>query len=117
METNKIYVGLKAHVAAVDKATGATLWKTKLKSGLTAGVPFVTLLVDDGKVYAHTYGELTCLDGATGQVLWRNELEGLGYDIASLATEGKMSPSMAVYAAQKQTQARGSGGAAAAATS
>jgi outer membrane protein assembly factor BamB len=114
MASNIIYVGLKAHVAAVDKTTGATLWKTKLKGGLTSGSPFVTLLVEEGKVYAHTYGELACLDGATGQVLWRNELSGLGYDIASIATDGKSSPSLSAFAAQKQAQSRGGAAAASA---
>lgn len=107
MASNTVYVGLKGHVAAVDKATGATLWKTKLKGGLVAGEPFVTLLVDDGKVYAHTYGELACLDGMTGQVLWRNELTGLGYDVASLAVEGKSSPASSAVATLRNVQTRG----------
>jgi outer membrane protein assembly factor BamB len=108
MASNIIYVGLKAHVAAVDKTTGATSWKTKLKGGLTSGAPFVTLLVEDGKVYAHTYGELACLNAETGEVLWRNELSGLGYDIASLAVDGKSSPPLSVLAAQRQAQSRNS---------
>ena len=108
MASNIIYTGLKAHVVAVDKTTGTTLWKTKLKGGLTSGMPFVTLIVEDGKVYAHTYGELTCLDAATGQVLWRNELSGLGYDIASLAVDGKSSPALSAFAAQRQAQSRSS---------
>ena len=108
MASNIIYVGLKAHVAAVDKTTGATLWKTKLKGGLTSGTAFVTLLVEDGKVYAHTYGELACLDAETGGVLWRNELSGLGYDIASLAVDGKSSPPLSMLAAQRQAQSRNS---------
>jgi outer membrane protein assembly factor BamB len=106
MASNIIYVGLKAHVVAVEKTTGAILWKTKLKGGLTSGTSFVTLLVEDGKIYAHTCGELVGLDAETGAVLWRNELSGLGYDIASLATDGKSSPPLSVLAAQQQAQSR-----------
>ena len=83
-----VYVGLKAHVAAIDPADGRTVWKTKLKGVSVSGERFVTLLVDDGRVYAHSYGELFCLDAATGHILWKNELDGLSYDIASLAVEG-----------------------------
>lgn len=87
MKTKAIYVGLKGHVAAISQNDGATLWKTKLKGGLTTGESFVTLLVDEPRVYAHTFGELFCLDATTGSILWKNELGGLGYGIASLAVD------------------------------
>ena len=89
---------------AIDKSTGATLWQTKLKGGLTSGTPFVSLLVQDGQVYAHTYGELFCLDRETGAILWRNGLNGLGYDIATLASEGVSSASMEAIAALRKKQ-------------
>ncbi len=100
-----LYVGVKAHVVAVDKATGGTLWQTKLKSGLTSGDRFVSLLVQDGRVYAHTYGELFCLDQQTGAILWKNGLEGMGYDIATLAVDGASNLSVAALVAVKKKQA------------
>lgn len=86
MATNLIYVGVKAHVAALDQATGTIVWKTQLKSGMTGGARFVSLLVDGARVYAHTHGALFCLDARNGNVLWSNDLAGLSYDIATLAT-------------------------------
>jgi outer membrane protein assembly factor BamB len=104
MSSNILYVGVKGHVVAIDKATGGTLWKTKLKGGLTSGERFVSLLVQEGRVFAHTYGEVFCLDQATGAVLWNNRLEGLGYEIATLASEGAPSPSLAAMVAQRKSR-------------
>jgi outer membrane protein assembly factor BamB len=86
MSSNLVYLGLKAHVAAFDKNDGRKLWQTKLKGRSVSGDQFVSLLVEEGHIYAHTLGELFCLDADTGRILWQNELDGLGYDIASLAT-------------------------------
>ena len=108
MTSNIIYVGVKARVAAIDKATGQTLWQTKLKVFLAAsGDSFVTLLVQHGFVYAHSYGQLYCLDAATGEILWQNELEGFGYGIASMAVEGLPSSILPAVAAQQMKQAAG----------
>lgn len=102
MSSDILYVGVKAHVVAVDKTTGATLWQTKLKGGAANGDRFVSLLVQDGRVFAHTYGELFCLDRETGAILWKNELAGLSYDIATLASEGVGNSSVSTTAALKK---------------
>jgi outer membrane protein assembly factor BamB len=109
MSSNLLYVGLRGQVVAIDKDTGATRWQTKLKGGLTSGERFVSLLVADGRVYAHTYGELFCLDQETGSMLWRNGLDGLGYDIATLATEGIPSSSLAALASLRKRQSADAG--------
>ena len=89
---NYVFVGTSGQVAAIDKSTGQTLWKTRIKSGfITPGTSFVTLLVDGNKVYAHTSGQLFCLDAASGQILWTNDLPQMGYQLASLATSGAAS--------------------------
>ena len=108
MNPNTLYVGLKSHVAAVDKRDGRTLWKTQLKGGLTSGESFVTVLVENGRVYAHTCGELFCLDARTGAILWNNGLPGLGYGIASLATESASAPTAPGAAQAKASQASSS---------
>lgn len=105
MTTDIIYVGVKAHVAAISKIDGSILWQTKLKSGATSGDRFVTLLVEDGHVYAHTYGELYCLDADTGEVRWKNELDGLSYDIVSLATEVSSSSSIPARVVRRRKEA------------
>ena len=103
MSSNIIYIGSKAQVAAINKQDGTTLWQTKLKGGV--GQSFVSLLVEAGRVYAHTHGELFCLDGETGTVLWQNDLKGLGYDIASLASEHISSSSLPELVARRKKQA------------
>lgn len=91
--SNYVFVGTSSQVAAIDKSTGQMLWKSRIKSGFTAGSSFVTLLLDGNKVYAHTSGELYCLDAASGQILWTNDLPQMGYQLASLATnEAASSP-------------------------
>lgn len=100
--SNYVYVGVKGQVAAIDKATGQTLWNTKVKGGFSGG-QFVTLLVDQDKIYAHTSGELYCLDVASGRILWMNHLPGMGYEIAALATtQCSTSPAAAAIQIQKQ---------------
>lgn len=113
MPSNIIYVGVKGHVAAIDKNDGRTLWQTKLKGAAMNGHRFVTLLVQERRVYAHTYGELFCLDAETGRVLWQNPLDGLSYDVASIATEGASSSMLPAteYQRQKQAAAAAAGGA------
>jgi len=84
---NYIFVGTSGQVAAIEKATGQILWKTKVKGGfITGSTYFVTLLVEGNKVYAYTDGELFCLDAASGQILWSNDLPQMGFQLASLAT-------------------------------
>lgn len=109
--SNYIFVGTSGQVAAIDRATGQTLWKNKVKSGF--GGSFVTLLAEGNKVYAHTGGELFCLDAASGQILWKNDLPQMGFQLASIATvAGASSP----VAAEIQRQMQASAASTAAAT-
>jgi outer membrane protein assembly factor BamB len=107
MKSNIVYVGVKAHVVAIDQNDGRILWQTKLKKGVS-GHRFVTLLLQDRRVYAHSYGELFCLDAETGRVLWSNPLEGLGYDLASLATGGAVTSPLLAAEYHRQMQAAAS---------
>ena len=105
MTSHIIYIGVKAHVAAIDKTDGRTLWQTKLKGAAVSGERFVSLLVEEGRVYAHSYGELFCLDSETGKILWSNPLDGLGYDIATIATEGASNTSLAAAEYRRRREA------------
>jgi outer membrane protein assembly factor BamB len=103
MKSSFLYAGLKAHVVAIDQATGATVWQTKLAGGVAvSGERFVNLLAKEGRVFAHTYGEIFCLDAQTGSILWKNKLDGLGYDLAALAVEGATSPSASAMLMKKK---------------
>lgn len=97
MNTSEIlYIGAKAHVAAINRRDGTLLWRTKLTGGLkVSGSGFVTLLVQEGRVYAYTYGALYCLDAADGQTLFTCAIPGLGRGIAMLASVGDSAPPIA----------------------
>lgn len=100
-----VFVGVKWHVLAIHKHTGAEVWRSKLKGGLGSGSAFVTLLVKEHHVYAHTGGELFCIDALSGRIVWHNELSGMGYGLASIATEGmSASPTMAQQEADDEAQ-------------
>jgi len=71
-----LYIGIKGHVVAVDRATGSEIWRTPL-----AGSSYVTVYCDRGGLYAGSRGSLFCLDRTTGSILWRNNLSGLGYNL------------------------------------
>ena len=71
-----LYIGIKGHVVAVDRATGGEIWRTPL-----AGSTYVTVYSDRGGLYAGSRGALFCLDRTTGSILWRNNLSGLGYNL------------------------------------
>jgi outer membrane protein assembly factor BamB len=76
-----LYVGIKNSVVALDIATGAELWRTKLK-----GQDFVTVLYDGVSLIASNAGEVFALDPKTGAMLWQNNMKGLGLGIVSLAS-------------------------------
>ena len=52
-QTNVIYVGVKGSVLALDRETGAELWRSKLK-----GPGFVNVVLDAGQLFATTQGEV-----------------------------------------------------------
>jgi outer membrane protein assembly factor BamB len=74
-----LYVGIRGHVVALDTATGAELWRTKLK-----GSDYVSVTADGGVVYAASRGEVFALDPHAGTILWHNKMRGLGLGIVGL---------------------------------
>ncbi len=77
-----VHVGIKHWVLALDADTGAEVWRTKLKSG-----DYVVLHRAGDRLFAANHGEIFCLDPATGAIRWNNKLPGLGWGIATFATE------------------------------
>lgn len=75
----RIYVlDAKAHVAALDEATGRELWRVSLarkrenaRTGFGGGVAF-----DNGRIFVATgFGRVHALDPATGKQLWIRDFE------------------------------------------
>lgn len=96
-----IYIGIRGSVVALDRATGAQVWATKLRSG-----DFVSVLVEGNALYATTYGELFCLESATGKVLWHNPLKGFGTGPAMIATRSTPGAAQMTFLAEKQRRDR-----------
>ena len=82
-----LHVGIKGHVLALDRATGAELWRTKLEGVRMRAHDFVHLHRDADALYASYNGEVFCLDPATGTVRWKNDLRGLGTGVTSLLSD------------------------------
>lgn len=99
-----LYIGIKGHVVAVDRATGGEIWRRHL-----AGASYVTVRSDAGGLYAGTRGSLFCLDRTTGSVLWTNNLAGLGYNLITFA--GIDATAAVADIAQKQAAAAAAGAA------
>jgi outer membrane protein assembly factor BamB len=98
-----IYLGIRGSVLALDKATGARVWETKLK-----GSSFVTLLVEGSRIFAGAQGEIFCLDAATGKTLWHDGLSGYGFGLLSLATQSSRADTAALaaeFASQQEAAA------------
>jgi outer membrane protein assembly factor BamB len=99
-----IYVGVGGHVVALDRTTGAEMWRTRLKSGL------VNLACDEYRLYAAVQGQLFCLDPATGAVLWKNPLRRLGLGLVSILPPGGGAASFpSLVQATREAAARGAG--------
>src|ERR1700722_16371567 len=81
-----IYVGIKGTLLALDRGTGAAVWKTALKGG-----DFVNVVLDGNDLFATTKGEVFCLDPANGQIRWNNPMKGSGFGLITIATAGATS--------------------------
>ena len=83
MQTSFIVIGMAGCAAALDRATGQEIWRTKLK-----GRDFVNVACVGEDLFATAHGELFCLDPATGKIRWNNPLKGLGFSLITIAAPG-----------------------------
>ena len=100
-----LFIGTSRFVAALDPATGAELWRTKLPHG-TGGTP-VSLLIKGRQLFAGCYGRVYCLDKQTGAILWENGLPKMGFYAVLMALEGAdagSSPEALIAAEQYRQQ-------------
>jgi hypothetical protein len=98
--TSVMYLGIRGTVVALDRRTGAELWRTPLKGG-----DFVNLAIDGDSLFATARGEIYCLDPITGRVRWNNPLKGLGWGLVTIA--GTDITPMAQQTANNQKRANG----------
>lgn len=96
-----LLVGMRGHVVALDRTTGAELWRTKLKRA-----DFVTVTRDERRIYAATGGEVFCLDPVTGAILWNNPMRGLGFGLTTLVSGGDAGESLPVLTEAAKRAAR-----------
>jgi outer membrane protein assembly factor BamB len=80
-QNSLVFIGIAGTVVALDRATGAEVWRTALK-----GTDFVNVALQDGDLYAAARGELFRLDPTTGNIRWQNPLKGLGRGLVTIAT-------------------------------
>ena len=85
----QLYLGIKGHVVAVDRATGEERWRTKLAGVRMRTHDFVHLHRDGDAIFASFSGEVFCLDPKSGAVRWHNQLTGLGTGIVAMATDAR----------------------------
>src|SRR5690606_27850635 len=106
-----VYVAVKHTVLAIDRATGAEVWRTKLPKVRLRMNDFVGLALDGDALFASSSGEVFCLDAANGTVRWHNELDKLGVGVVSLlpaptsvarATDASPPPSVAQILAARR---------------
>ena len=95
-----MYLGIRGTVVALDRRTGAEIWRTPLKGG-----DFVNVALDGDALFATARGQIYCLDPVTGRVRWNNPLKGLGWGLITIA--GTDITPMANHRAVEQQRANG----------
>ena len=78
--TSIMYLGVRGTVVALDRRTGAEVWRTPLKGG-----DFVNVALDGDSLFATARGEIFCLDPVSGRIRWVNPLKGLGWGLITIA--------------------------------
>jgi len=94
------FIGIRGTVVALERATGAEIWRTPLK-----GSCFTNLVREGDYLLAAARGELFCLDPFSGRVLWNNPLRGLGYGIVTFASADNAPAAMQQMADEESANA------------
>src|SRR3954469_2748079 len=97
-----LFIATNGFVCALDPATGAELWRTRLPK---ARGTLVSLLIGDGLLFAGCGGNVYCIEAATGRLLWNNGLPGTGFQPVLMTREGAYSDQEGLIAAELAAQA------------
>ena len=101
-----VYVGIKAHVIAFHRKSGAEVWRTQLPAKYKTSASFVNVVRDADGLFATCGGEVFALDPKNGNVLWSDPLKGLGTGLITLATDlGGVSQTNVLVESEHQQQA------------
>jgi outer membrane protein assembly factor BamB len=102
-----VYIGIKGNVVALDRRSGAEVWRAGLKGSMGRSSSFVCVFRDGDLLFATCGGEIYCLDPTDGTLLWQNPLKGLGLGLTSIAGEPGSSTSnlTSIVAAEVKRQA------------
>jgi outer membrane protein assembly factor BamB len=82
-----VYVGIKHHVLAFDRKSGAAVWTTALPAKYKSSSSFVHVVRDTAGLFATFAGELFALDPKSGKLLWQEPLKGYGTGLVTIATD------------------------------
>jgi outer membrane protein assembly factor BamB len=85
-QNGQLFIGLYGTVLALDRTTGAEIWRSNLK-----GCDFVNVVFQQKELYATTKGHIFRLDPGSGQIMWHNSLKGMGSGIVSVAGQDSTS--------------------------
>ena len=101
-----VYVGLKASVVALDRRTGAEVWRTPLRGGVGRSTTFVTLHRDGDLLYAGEGRERFAPDPRNGTLLCHNPLKRVGFGRPSILgdTEGASQSALPTAAAAEHAR-------------
>jgi outer membrane protein assembly factor BamB len=100
-----VFAGIKHHVVAFDRRTGAEVWRQALPAKYRTSGSLVAVLRDAEGLFATCAGELFSLDPRTGTVLWHAPMKGLGTGFITVATDLGASTDPTVMAAAAMAQA------------
>lgn len=85
--TSLVYVGIKSHVVAFDRKTGAEVWRVQLPAKYKSSASFVTVVRDADGLFAACAGEIFAIDPRNGTLQWKDELKKLGTGLVTIATD------------------------------
>ena len=101
-----VYVGIKAHVVALDRKSGAEVWRTALPAKYKSAASLVNVVRDADGLFATCAGEIFALDPRSGDLLWHDALKGLGSGLTTIATDmGGSTQSVVMGESQRQAAA------------
>jgi outer membrane protein assembly factor BamB len=82
-----LFVGIKSSVVAVDRASGAEVWRTQLPAKYRSSAMLVSVLFDGQGLFASIAGEVFALNPKTGELLWHEPFKGLGTGFVTMTSE------------------------------